>query len=149
MNTQNDPWDLGDAKRLRSTEELKEGAFCEYVCEVLQAMPIQYGKSRVLVVTDYTENPHLPYFNHHKATTPQGRRSLRVSLWDDHAFLSTDLGVEQGHLLLLKNVVPKYPRMSQIIEVVMHGTRSYQRVKPKRSVVILDEQHQLVRELLK
>ncbi|KAG0223237.1 hypothetical protein BGW41_005676 [Actinomortierella wolfii] len=119
MAGQLNPWDEGDARRLRRTENLKDGAFCEYVCEVLQAMPIQNGKSRVLVVTDYTENPHLPYYDHHKATTPQGRRSI------------------------------KHSRMSETIELAMHGTRPNQWVKPKRSVVILDEQHHLVRELLK
>ncbi|KAF9971247.1 hypothetical protein BGZ73_005835 [Actinomortierella ambigua] len=148
MSTLDDPWDEGDAKRLRSTEELREGAFCEYVCEVLQAMPIQYGKFRVLVVTDYTENPHLPNFDSHKATTPQGKRSIRVTLWDEHAFSSLELGVEPGCFVLLKNAVPKCPRMSPFLEVVLHGTRSYQRVKPRRSVVILEEHHQLVRELL-
>ncbi|KAG0221436.1 hypothetical protein BGW42_007724 [Actinomortierella wolfii] len=149
MAGQLNPWDEGDARRLRRTENLKDGAFCEYVCEVLQAMPIQNGKSRVLVVTDYTENPHLPYYDHHKATTPQGRRSIKVSLWDDHAHLSVNLGVDQGHFILLKNVIPKHSRMSETIELAMHGTRPRQWVKPKRSVVILDEQHHLVRELLK
>ncbi|KAG0330008.1 hypothetical protein BG000_011876 [Podila horticola] len=98
-------------------------------------------------MTDYTEHDSLPFSD--KDNRPIGKASLVVTLWDEHARLSVQMGIAPGQYLLLKNLCSKTD-MNGVIQLNMHGFRPKPNSRAYRvsdPITILNPQDSLVQPL--
>ncbi|KAF9148257.1 hypothetical protein BG015_010008 [Linnemannia schmuckeri] len=133
--------------RLRTTSQLEPNVYCDYVAEVryFKVEDGWYGKKprAVMVLTDYTEHPLLPY--QEAKGRPIGQASIITTLWDEHCQTAQRFGIKAGDLVYLKNLRPKLGP-NGTIELNMNGHRGngYPQVKPIQK---LDQNDPFVGEL--
>ncbi|KAG9071676.1 hypothetical protein KI688_005889 [Linnemannia hyalina] len=110
--------------RLRTTNQIQPSEFCDYVAEVcyFKVERGYYGnKSRaVLVLTDYTEHPQLPFQD--SEGRPIGKAAIITTLWDEHCDTAQTFDIKQGDIIYLKNLRPKINSKGNI-ELNMNGYR--------------------------
>ncbi|KAG0351056.1 hypothetical protein BG005_009438 [Podila minutissima] len=134
----------------KTTSQLKPAEFCDYLGQVLyfqHEMAQSGSETTTLLMTDYTEHDSLPFSD--KDNRPIGKASLVVTLWDEHARVSVQMGVAPGQYLLLKNLVPRYD-MNGVIQLSMHGFRPNPNSRAYRipdPITILSPQDSLVQPL--
>ncbi|KFH73592.1 hypothetical protein MVEG_00807 [Podila verticillata NRRL 6337] len=132
----------------RTTNQLEPATFCDYIGQVcyFQHEMMQTGsESTTLLMTDYTEHESLPFSD--KDNRPIGKASLVVTLWDEHARMSVQMGVAPGQYLMLKNLVSKKDA-NGVIQLSMHGYRPHHRAyRVPDPITILNAQDSLVQPL--
>lgn len=117
------------------------------VCYFQHEMAQSGSETTTLLMTDYTEHDSLPFSD--KDNRPIGKASLVVTLWDEHARLSVQMGIAPGQYLLLKNLCSKTD-MNGVIQLNMHGFRPKPNSRAYRvsdPITILNPQDSLVQPL--
>lgn len=115
------------------------------VCYFQHEMMQTGSESTTLLMTDYTEHDSLPFSD--KDNRPIGKASLVVTLWDEHARMSVQIGVAPGQYLMLKNLVSKKDA-NGVIQLSMHGYRPHGRAyRVSDPITILSAQDSLVQPL--
>ncbi|KAF8935553.1 hypothetical protein BGZ47_009894 [Haplosporangium gracile] len=111
-------------KKLRTTSQLEQDKFCDYVGEVryYKVEDGWYGKNpkAVMVLTDYTEHDLLPFQD--AKGRPIGKASIITTLWDEHCATAEQKDIKAGDFVYLKNLQPKVGR-NDTIELNMRGYR--------------------------
>ncbi|KAF9146429.1 hypothetical protein BG015_011593, partial [Linnemannia schmuckeri] len=111
-------------KKLRTTSQLEQDKFCDYVGEVryYKVEDGWYGKNpkAVMVLTDYTEHDLLPFQD--AKGRPIGKASIITTLWDEHCATAEQKDIKAGDFVYLKNLLPKVGR-NDTIELNMRGYR--------------------------
>ncbi|KAF9127503.1 hypothetical protein BGX30_014770 [Mortierella sp. GBA39] len=110
--------------RLRTTNQIQPSVFCDYVAEVcyFRVERGYYGNKprAVLVLTDYTEHPQLPFQD--SEGRPIGKAAIITTLWDEHCDNAQTFDIKQGDVVYLKNLRPKIGSKGNI-ELNMNGYR--------------------------
>ncbi|KAK3813771.1 MAG: hypothetical protein JOS17DRAFT_448392 [Linnemannia elongata] len=134
--------------RLRTTNQIQPSVYCDYVAEVcyFRVERGYYGNKprAVLVLTDYTEHPQLPFQD--SEGRPIGKAAIITTLWDEHCENAQKFDIKQGDVVYLKNVRPKIGSKGNI-ELNMNGYRQgygYQQIDP---IQILEPDHLFSAEL--
>ncbi|KAF9437288.1 hypothetical protein BGZ76_001350 [Entomortierella beljakovae] len=103
------------------------------------------GNKALLAMTDYTQHESLPFQEGDGKVN--GKATILVTLWDEHLNTALKLNVGVGHLLYLKNLLCKFNKNNNNIELRMNGARPGRGYTPSEPIRVLDSKDPAVVEL--